>query len=549
MARNKLWLAALPAVVALSLGACTSGGTGDSGTSDQSGATNAADTGDVPSSVITANSTEPQNPLIPTNTNEVGGGRVVDLLFAGLVYYGEDGSVHNEVAESIETEDSQTYTVTLKSDQKFSDGTPVTANSFVDAWALGAKNGDLSAYFFAPIEGTDDAGMLPEGTDTMSGLEVIDDSSFTITLKQPESDFPLRLGYSAFYPLPQSTLDNVDEGGENPIGNGPYKLEEGGWVHNERMILVPNETYEGDRKAQNGGVEFIFYPDYGPAYADLQSGQLDVLDQIPDDALSTFQEELGSRAINQAAALTFTFTIPESLEHFEGEEGKLRRQAISMAINRPEVTEKIFANTYTPAKDFTSPVIDGFTEGLKGAEVLDFNADEAKKLWAEADAINKWDGEFKIAYNNDGGHQAWVDAIANQIKNNLEIDAEGAPYPDFKSLRDDVTNRTIATAFRTGWQADYPGLVNFLGPLYGTGAGSNDGDYSNAEFDRLLSEASAASSVEEGNALLQEAQEILLQDLPAIPLWYANATGGFAEGVENVAFGWNSVPLYYQITK
>lgn len=542
MRLKRTWLA-VPAVLALSLAACSSGG--DAKTDeDQSG--EAIAPVETSGEVIIANSSEPQNPLIPTNTNEVGGGKIIDLIFSGLVYYDEHGDVHNEVAESIETEDSQVYTITLRDDSVFEDGTPVTASSFVDAWNLGAKDQHLSAYFFEPIEGTTEDGML-EGADEMSGLKVIDDHTFEVTLKQPESDFPLRLGYSAFYPLPQSTLDDVEEGGENPIGNGPYKVEE--WVHNEQIALVPSDSYDGDRKAQNGGIDFIFYPTQTAAYADLLSGQLDVLDAMPDEALSTFQEELGAQAVNQAAAIFQSFTIPERLEHFEGEEGILRRQAISLAIDRAEVTDKIFSGTRTPAKDFTSPVIPGYSEGLENADVLDFDPEKAKKLWEEAEEMGKFDGQLKIAYNSDGGHQAWVDAVANQIKNNLGIDAVGEPYPDFKGLRDDVTNRTIQGAFRTGWQADYPGLANFLGPLYGTGAGSNDGDYSSPEFDALLAEAASADSPEEGMKKLQEAQNVLLHDLPAIPLWYSNVTGGFGEDLHNVAFGWNSVPLYYQITK
>jgi oligopeptide transport system substrate-binding protein len=438
--------------------------------------------------------------------------------------------------------------VTLKADQTFSDGTPVTAASYVDAWNLGAKGEHLSAYFFAPIAGTTEDGLIESG-DTISGLTVVDDTTFTIELKQPESDFPLRLGYSAFFPLPQSTLDDPEKGGEEPIGNGPYKLGGEGWVHNERLQLVPSESYTGGRTPANGGIDFIFYPTQTAAYADLLSGQLDVLDAIPDEALATFEQELGDRAINQPAAIFQSFTIPESLEHFAGEEGILRRQAISMAINREEITTAIFSGTRTPARDFTSPVIDGWDGNLTNATVLDFNADKAKELWAQAEAISPYTGKFEIAYNSDGGHQAWVDAVANQLVNNLGIDAAGKPYPDFKSLRDEVTSRTIKTAFRTGWQADYPALGNFLGPLYGTGAGSNDGDYSNPDFDALLSDAAAAATPEEGTALLQDAQEILLEDLPAVPLWYSNVTGGYAEVAQNVEFGWNSVPLYYEISK
>ncbi len=545
--KRSSWLA-IPAVLALSLTACSSGGN----TSAESGGSGDAQSEETPAASgekIIANSTEPQNPLIPTNTNEVGGGKLIDLLFAGLTYYAADGSVKNDMAESIETEDSQVYTIKLKEGQTFSDGTPVTASSFVDAWTLGSKDKHLSAYFFAPIAGTNDDGELEEGADTMSGLEVVDDTTFKVTLKQPESDFPLRLGYSAFFPLPQSTLDDPTAGGENPIGNGPYKVGDAGWVHDESIELVPSESYKGDRQVKNAGIDFIFYPTQSAAYADLLSNQLDVLDAIPDEALASFEEELGDRAVNQPAAVFQSFTIPERLEHFSGEEGILRREAISRAINREEVTTAIFSGTRTPARDFTSPVIAGYDANLKNAVNVDFDPDGAKELWAQADAISPWTGTFEIAYNSDGGHQAWVDAVTNQLVNNLGIDALGAPYPDFKTLRGEVTERTIQTAFRTGWQADYPALGNFLGPLYGTGAGSNDGDYSNPDVDALFNDAAAAKTVEEGNAKLQEAQEILLEQLPAIPLWYSNVTGGYSEKVSNVEFGWNSVPLYYNVTK
>lgn len=544
MQLKRAWLA-VPAVLALSLGACASGGTSDK---DQSGIDkedSAVASEDAGTGIVTANSTEPQNPLIPGNTNEVGGGNVVDLLFAGLVYYDANGDVQNDMAESIETEDAQNYTVKLKEGQTFSDGTPVTANSFVDAWKKVSKDNMLNVNFFEPIAGSDE-----EGGGDLTGLNVVSDTEFTIELKRPEADFPLRLGYSAFYPLPQSTLDNLDEGGEHPIGNGPYKFEDDkAWEHNVQIKLVPNETYEGGRKAQNAGVTFLFYAEADAAYNDLLADNLDVLDAIPDSAIDTFQEELGDRAVNQDGAVSQTFTIPSRLKNFEGEEGILRRQAISLAIDRAEITSTIFNDTRSPARDFTSPVVSGFDDSLPGSEILDFDPERAKELWAEAEAIKPFEGTFEIGFNADAPHEAWVTAITNQLSNNLGIDAQPKPYPDFKSLRDEVTNRTIENAFRTGWQADYPSAFNFLSPLYATGAGSNDGDYSNPAFDALLTEAASASSVDEANKLLGEAQTVLFTDLPSIPLWYQNSIGGYSSHVDNVVFGWNTVPLYYQVTK
>jgi oligopeptide transport system substrate-binding protein len=462
------------------------------------------------------------------------------------VYYDAEGAPHNEVAESIESEDAQNYTITLKEGWTFTNGEPVTAQSFVDAWNYGAllSNEQLSSYFFEDIEG-----FSYDADSELTGLKVVDDTTFTVALSSPKADFPLRLGYSAYFPLPAAAFEDMDAFGQNPIGNGPYKLAENGWEHNVQAELVPNEDYSGDREAQNGGVTVKFYETQDASYNDLLADQLDVVDQIPDSAFATFEDELGDRAVNKPSAVFQSFTIPQNLPHFSGEEGILRRKAISMAINREEITDTIFQGTRTPAKDFTSPVIAGWSEEIPGSDVLDYDPEGAKDLWAQADAISPFEGTFTIGYNTDGGHQAWVDATTNSIKNTLGIQAEGKPYAIFADLRKEVTDRTITGAFRTGWQADYPGLYNFLGPIYATNAGSNDGDYSSPEVDQLLEEGSSAESVDEANEKFQQVQEILFEDLPAIPLWYSNVTGGYATTVDNVEFGWNSVPLYYEITK
>ncbi len=541
--RTRLAGVALIAAGSLTLAACGGGSDDDKGEGGSK-------------SVITVYGTNPQNPLIPTATNEVGGGDPLDNLFSGLVAYNTDGSVTNEVAKSIEpNKDSTVWTVTLKDGQKFTDGSAVTADSFVKAWNYGANpaNKQLNNYFFYPIKGTDDVGNTVEGAKTVSGLKVIDDKSFSITLKASESDFPLRLGYSAYFPVPDSAYDSAGkitkEYGNKPIGNGPYKLTKTGWEKNKQISLEPNPDYEGIHKPKNGGLVFKFYNSVDSAYTAVQSGTLDVLDQVPPSALTTFQSDSAVKAYNEPGSSFSSFTIPERIAHFKGPEGELRRAAISMATNRPEITKKIFNDARTPASDFTSPVLDGWTDKVEGNDVLKFNPEEAKAKWAEADKISKWSGKFQLAYNNDGaGNKEFSEAMANQIKNTLGIDAEPKAYPTFDELRTVVTDRTIKTPFRTGWQADYPSMLNYLAPIYATGAGSNDGDYSNKEFDSLIQQASAAT----GDArykLIGEAQAILMKDLPAIPLWYQNATAVTAKDLKGFVFNWKQKPDYYALTK
>jgi len=526
----------------LVLAACGSS-SDDTGTDTATGAEGGASGG-----VVTVNGTEPQNPLLPAHTNEVGGGRIMTQLFAGLVRYNADGSVENEVAESIETEDNQTFTIKLKDGWKFSDGTPVTASSFVDAWNYGAllSNAQNNSYFFEIIEG-----FSYEKDSELTGLEVVDEHTFTVKLVAPEADFPLRLGYTAYMPLPEAFFKDPEALGENPIGNGPYMLDgEGAWQHDVRVDMVPNPEYTGGRTPQNGGVSVVFYTQEDAAYADLLSGSLDIIENVPNSSITTFEDELEGRSVNQPAAIQQTLSVPEYLPEWGGEAGHLRRAAISHAIDREQITETIFNGTRTPAKDFTSPVIDGWSDQVPGNEVLDFDPERAKELWAEAEAIEPWgDRVFTISTNTDSDHQPWVDAVNNSIRNTLGIEAEMEPYAQFSEFLDARDNKGIKGLFRAGWQGDYPSLANFLAPIYTEGAGSNDAFYASDEFQTLMAQGNSAESIDEANASFLKAQEVLFRDLPGIPLWYQNVTGGWADTVDNVEFGWDSEPLLYQVTK
>lgn len=530
-------------VAALSIGALALTACGG-GSDDDTGGTAEGE------SVINAHGIEPQNPLVPTNTNEVGGGHIVDAIFAGLVSYSTDGSTEMEVAESIESDDNVTWTVTLKDGWTFSDDTPVTANSFVDAWNYGAdpENAQLNAYFFNAIEGTDEEGSSTDG-DTISGLEVIDDKTFTVTLKEAAADFPDRLGYSAYFPLPEVAFEDMEAFGEQPVSNGPYLLDE--WNHDVEAVLSTNPDYEGNRTPENDGLVFKFYTDPDAAYTDVQSGVLDIMDQVPPSAIATFQDDASVQAFTEPGSVNATITIPNSLDHFEeGEEGQLRRAAISKAIDREAITSTIFDDTRTPSTDFSTPLMPDYTEDVEGADVLEFDAEEAQDLWSQADDINEFTGTFELSYNADGaGNREWVEAVTNQVRENLEIDAEPKAFSTFAEFRELITTREIGTAFRTGWQPDYPSVYNYIAPIFGSGAGANDGDYSNPDFDDAVARAASAEDEATRAEVLAEAQAILMEDLPAIPLWNQDAVAIAAEGVEGIQLNWQNQPEYYLVTK
>lgn len=503
-----------------------------------------SDAGDAASDAnyVTVLGTEPQQGLIPAMTNENGGGRVVDMLYSGLIYYDAEGKVHNEMAESIEQEGDKTYKVTLKPDLKFSDGSPVTSATFVDTWNYAVANEQLNESFFSSIKGYE------PGIKEMEGLKVIDDRTFTIELTQPESDFPTRLGYNAYFPLPKAGLDDPEGFGENPVSNGPYKFVS--WDHNQSLIIEPNPEYGGERTPQNEGIQYTFYNDTDAAYMDLLANNLDVLEAIPSSAFGNYEADLAERSETKPAATYLEMSINEETPHFKGEEGVLRRQAISMSINRAEIAESIFKGTRTPARDFTSPVLDGYDDDLPGSSNLDYNPEKAKQLWKKADEkYGKFEGQFPINYNTDGDNKDWADAVANNISNTLGIESVGSPFPDFKSFRDAYRKERMDGAYRTAWLADYPSMGNFLGPNFTSDVASNDAKYSNPDFDELIVKANGAKSSEEAAKLYNQAQELLLRDLPAIPLFYPNVVGGWSQNVDNVEFSWKSLPVYYAITK
>ncbi|MGA9492684.1 MAG: ABC transporter substrate-binding protein [Mycobacterium sp.] len=511
--------------------------------------------GSVRTDVVIVNAGEPQNPLIPTNTNDSNGGRIVDRLFAGLMSYDANGLPSLEVAQSIETTDDVNYRITLKPGWTFSDGSPVTAHSFVDAWNYGAlsTNAQLQQSFFSPIAGFDELAVATSTAKAMSGLRVVNDREFTVQLKGPTIDFTLRLGFSPFYPLPESAFKDMAAFGQHPVGNGPYQLaDERGipaWQHNVKLDLVTNPGYHGNRMSQNKGLRFVFYANLDTAYADLLSSNLDVLDTIPPSVLTVYRRDLGDRAVSAPAAVNLTLDTPLRLPHFAGEEGRLRRLALSAAINRSQICQKIFSGARAPARDFTASSLPGYDPHIDGSGTLNFDPERARRLWSQADAISKWTGRYAIAYNADGSHQEWVDAVANSIKNTLGVDAVGAPQPTFAGFRTQITTRTISTAFRAGWQGDFPSMLEFLEPLFATGASANDVGYSNTRFDAAIAEAEAAPDLPRSYALANGAQRILLADMPVVPLWYTVAVAGRSPAVSQVRLTWNGLPDYEHIVK
>ncbi|MEU8260006.1 ABC transporter substrate-binding protein [Micromonospora sp. NPDC048999] len=518
---------AVGAAFALVASGCSSGGgNGDDTSASKDGA-------------ITIGGTQPQNPLVPANTTETGGGRIIDYLWTALVEYPNNGGApQNALAESIETNDSKVFTIKIKPNTKFHDGTTVKAENFVKAWNWGAygPNGAQGASFFADIQGFDDVFSEPEKegdpipepkAKEMSGLKVIDDNTFEVTLNAPTAVFPTKLGYSAFVPLPDVFFtEGVEKFGRNPIGNGPVSFVS--WTDDVEIKLTRFDDYSLRNKMKIKDVDVKIYQDDLAEYNDLVSGNIDFQQQVPVSMLAgdKWKSDLGERAIPSVTPSTGIIAFPLYDKRFQ--DPKLRR-AISLSIDRQAITDKIFFGNRKPADSWANPLTPGAQPG--NCTACKYDPDEAKKLFAESSGFT---GKLTLSYNADASHKEWMEAVAQQIKTNLGIDAVAVGVPTFAVFRQNITAHKMTGAYRAGWQQDYPDVENWIMPLYVTGGSSNDGQYSNPEVDALAKAAQAAPSIEESHAKFAQAVQLIDQDVPSMPIYFGGQQSGHSEKIKKM---------------
>lgn len=133
--------------------------------------------------------------------------------------------------------------------------------------------------------------------------------------------------------MPSEVIKNPKEYGQKPIGNGPYKLK--AYKSGEEIILEKDDSYKGPRKSQETQASISrCIKSLDAAYSDLLAGNLDVLDSIPTSALKTYQNEKNITAVSKPGPSFSAFTFSQNLKHFQGEEGRHRRQAIAHAIDQ-----------------------------------------------------------------------------------------------------------------------------------------------------------------------------------------------------------------------
>ncbi|WP_165367995.1 peptide ABC transporter substrate-binding protein, partial [Phytoactinopolyspora endophytica] len=466
----------------------------------------------------------------------------VEALFSPLVKFGDGTEPTLLQAESVETDDNVVWTITIEDGWTWHNGEPVVAQNYVDAWNATAygPNGWENNAQLSNVEGYDE--LNPEdgepSTDTLSGLEVIDDTTFQVTLSTPDSQFIYKLKLPGFYALPEVAFEDLDAFDEAPVGNGPFQID-GTWEHDVQISMVRYEDYQGPA-ANADGLVFKIYSDMETSYTDAAAGEVDII-SVPQTRFQQVEQDFGDRFISfQAVRLDF-LGFPLWDERFQDER---LRQAISMAIDRDEVNDAIFAGVYQPASSLHGQNVDGGgTEGLCG-EYCEFNPERANELLDESG----WDEPIlELWYPGGVGYDQTFEALANQIRQNLDAidDVALETQPGFPAFIEDLDEQTVTGMFRGGWGSLYPSMQNQLTEVWSSmGSGrAGAGSYENPEVDQLILDADGANTPEEAAELYQEAEALIMEDFPAIPLFYATYNFAHSENVSNVTIGFDEIEL------
>ncbi|NUR75315.1 MAG: ABC transporter substrate-binding protein [Thermoleophilia bacterium] len=464
-------------------------------------------------------------------------------LFTPLLNLNAKNQIVKGMAQSVTSSRAgRVWTIKIKSGWKFQNGEPVTSRSFVDAWnatAYGpnawATNGEL-----ANVAGY--AALNPKNTKdkptakTLSGLKIINKTTWRVTLTKPDSQFPLELtgGQLGFYPLPKVAFKNPDAYDLAPIGNGPFQML-GQWKHNQLISVKRWSGYKGPQPHVDR-IDFKIYSDAHTAYNDVLAGNLDIA-FLSNDELAKAGSDFPGRVRAYNAPEIDIMSYPLYDDRFKD---KRLREAISMAIDRGAISKALFGGLLTPAGSWVPASVQGGRPKLCG-ELCTFNPTKAKQLLA---AAGGWKGTMNIWYPTGFGFEPLFQAIGNQLRQNLGIDvaypSPGGFGPYFQALYD----HKVDGPFRAHWGAFYPSMQNTLQALYTpTGDGNFGTFYSNPQVTNLILKGNASATLAKATSFYQQAENLIKDDFPTAPLFYAKYVYVYSKHIKHVTIDVNQVEL------
>jgi len=465
------------------------------------------------------NSADPES-LDPHKTSTVYEAHILRDLFEGLVMQDQKAEIIPGAAESWTTSpDGTVYTFRLRKDAVWSNGDPVTADDFVYSFRRLEDPATAAEYasMLYVVKGAQEINEGKAKSDTLA-VKAVDPSTLEITLKAPTPYFLEMLTHQANYPVHKASIDKL--GAEwikpgNLVSNGAYTLAE--FVPNDHIKLIKNPKFHDAASVKIDTVNYIPTEDRSTAVKRFDAGELDTNDDMPLEQLADLKTKFGDQVHIGPYLGTYYYAVKTDKEPWTNP--KLRR-AISMAIDRDFLAEKVWGNSMLPGYSMVPPGIAGYEPAIADyAEMSQIDReDEAKKILTELGYGPDKPLKLEIRYNTSENHKNTAVAIQEQLKPlGIEVSMVNTDTKTHYGFLEQKGNFDYA---RAGWIADYKDPETFLG-ISRKASGNNYSDYNSPQFEKLMDAAAAAGgNPAERSKLLSQAEKVLVDDVGNMPLLY-----------------------------
>ena len=485
--------------------------------------------------------------LDPQLNQDTSGFHVIRDLFEGLLNQDANGDLIPGVATNYTASDNNTtYTFTLRENARWSNGDPVTAHDFVHAWRRAVDPATASPYgWYLALTEMVNAKDILAGNKPPSelGVRAVDDYTLEVRLNTALPYFPAMTTYATLFPTHRATIEAHGAHWTAPgnmVSNGAYVLEE--MVLNEYHTRVKNPMYWGADGVIIEKVAGLVINDSNQALTRYRAGELDHLDPLPPGQYPALHKELPDQAVSVPRLCSYYYAINHTGSANPALHDVRVRRALSMAIDRDVIVDRVLKGGQWPAYNFTHRATAGFTMpdipyGKLGQAERDA---EARRLMQAAGVD---DLTLALIYNTSESHKQIATVVSQMWKQKLGIATELANF-EWKTYLDIRRNREFDLA-RSGWCGDYNEASTFL-DLLTTIHGANDGKYSNPKVDELMR---ASKTSENPGAIYAEVERALAEDMAIIPIYhYANTFLLSADikgwPYDNVENNWYSRNLY-----
>ena len=468
------------------------------------------------------NSADPES-LDPHKTSTVYEANILRDLFMGLTTENAKAETVPGAAESWTiSPDGKVYTFKLRADGKWSDGTPVTADDFVFSWrrAVDPATASEYAYMLAPVVNAEDITAGKKKLEEL-GVKAIDANTLEVTLNASTPYFLEMLTHQTLYAVSKANVEKFGADFIKPgnlVSNGAYMLAE--FVPNDHVKAVKNPNFFDAANVKIDTVNFVPTEDRSTAMKRYEAGELDSNDDIPTEQLADLKAKFGDQVRLGPYLGTYYYVFKTDKAPWDNV--KLRH-AISEAIDRDYLADKVWQNTMVPAYSLVPPGIGGYeAQPVAYSEKSQLDReDEAKKVLAELGYGPDKPLKMEIRFNTSENHKNTAVAIQEQLKPlGVEVSLINT---DTKTHYGHLEQKGDFDIARGGWIADYKDPANFL-DLCKSGTGNNYGQYNNPEYDKLLADAAAAGDPNNPAPRMKKLAEAeamgVARDLCFVPLMF-----------------------------